>query len=77
MKVINAVGRTVETTIAGVSFKPFSGAHKYGFASKLTTLEKALKTCQLKNGMTVSFHHQLRNGDFVVNQTLAAIRDLG
>ncbi len=77
MKVINDVGRTVETTIAGVSFKPFSGARKYGFASKLTTLEKALKTCQLKNGLTVSFHHQLRNGDFVVNQTLAAIRDLG
>jgi len=36
-----------------------------------------LKVCQLKDGMTVSFHHQLRNGDFVVNQTLAAIKELG
>jgi len=77
MKVKNAAGRMVETTIAGISFKPFSGARKYGFASKLTTLEKALKACRLKNGMTVSFHHQLRNGDFVVNQTLAAVKELG
>lgn len=77
MKVQNAVGRTVETTVAGVAFKPFTGARKYGFESKLTTLEKALKNCPLKNGMTVSFHHQLRNGDFVVNQTLAAIKELG
>jgi citrate lyase subunit alpha/citrate CoA-transferase len=77
MKVKNAAGRMIETRIAGVTFRPFSGARKYGFASKLTTLEKALKACQLKNGMTVSFHHQLRNGDFVVNQTLTAIKELG
>jgi len=76
-QVKNAAGRSVETTIGGMSFKPFSGAHKYGFASKIISLEKALKNCQLKNGMTVSFHHQLRNGDFVVNQTLAAIKELG
>lgn len=67
----------VETTIGDRTFQPFSGARKYGFDSKLTTLEKALKNCPLKNGMTVSFHHQLRNGDFVVNQTLATIRELG
>lgn len=77
MIVKNAVGRTIETIIGGTKFKPFSGARKYGFASKLTTLEKALKFCQLKNGMTVSFHHQLRNGDFIVNQTLATIKELG
>lgn len=77
MRVQNASGRTVETTIGNTTFKPFSGARKYGFESKLTSLEKALKNCPLKNGMTVSFHHQLRNGDFVVNQTLATIRDLG
>ncbi len=64
-------------TIGNTTFKPFSGARKYGFESKLTSFEKALKNCPLKNGMTVSFHHQLRNGDFVVNQTLATIRDLG
>lgn len=77
MRVQNAAGRMVETTIGGRTFTPFSGARKYGFASKLTSLEKALQACPLKNGMTVSFHHQLRNGDYVVNQTLAAIKDLG
>ena len=76
MRITNAAGRTIETTIGSTSFKPFSGARKYGFNSKLTTLEKALKNCQLKNGMTVSFHHQLRNGDLIVNQTLAVIKDL-
>lgn len=77
VKVKNAAGRMVETEIGTTTYKPFSGARKYGFASKLTTLEKALKNCSLKDGMTVSFHHQLRNGDFVVNKTLAAINDLG
>ncbi len=77
MKVNNALGRTVETSLKGTSFKPFVEAKKYGFPSKLTTLEKALKACGLKNGMTISFHHQLRNGDFVVNQTLAAVKELG
>ncbi len=76
MKVTNSAGRTIETTIDSMTFKPFSGARKYGFESKLTTMEKALKNCRLKNGKTVSFHHQLRNGDFVVNQTLAAIKEL-
>jgi citrate lyase subunit alpha / citrate CoA-transferase len=77
VNVKNAAGRTIETSIAGTTFKPFKGAQKYGFASKLTTLEKALKSCGLKNGMTLSFHHQLRNGDFVVNQTLSAVKELG
>jgi citrate lyase subunit alpha/citrate CoA-transferase len=76
MKVTNAADRTIETTFGITTLKPFSGARKYGFESKLTTLEKALKNCQLKNGMTISFHHQLRNGDFLVNQTLATIKEL-
>ena len=61
MKVKNAAGRTVETTIGKTTYKPFAGAKKYRFDSKLTTIEKALKNCGLKNGMTISFHHQLRN----------------
>jgi citrate lyase subunit alpha/citrate CoA-transferase len=77
LKVQNAAGRVVETVVGDRTFTPFSGARKYGFESKLTTLEKALKKCGLKNGMTVSFHHQLRNGDSVVNQTLAMIKELG
>jgi citrate lyase subunit alpha/citrate CoA-transferase len=40
-------------------------------------LAEALKKCELKNGDTLSFHHQLRNGDNVVNLTLEAVKNLG
>ncbi|MBU4190465.1 MAG: citrate lyase subunit alpha [Candidatus Thermoplasmatota archaeon] len=44
--------------------------------SKLTDLKTALKKCGLKNGDTISFHHQLRNGDNVLNLTLEAVKEL-
>lgn len=77
MKVKNAAGRLVETEIEGINFKPFSGAKKYSYVSKLTDLPEALKKCGIKNGDTLSFHHQLRNGDYVINKTLAAVSELG
>ncbi|MEM4258293.1 MAG: citrate lyase subunit alpha [Candidatus Thermoplasmatota archaeon] len=73
----NAVGRIIPVTIQGQQLKPFTGAQKYRFESKLvSTLSAALKKCGVKDGCTLSFHHQLRNGDFVVNQTLEAVREL-
>lgn len=77
MKVENAAGRKIETEIAGRTFKPFAGGKKYRYISKITSLTEALKKCGLKNGQTLSFHHQLRNGDFIVNMTLDAVRELG
>jgi len=77
MKVENAAGRKIETEIAGRTFKPFAGGKKYSYISKITSLTEALKKCGLKNGQTLSFHHQLRNGDFIVNMTLDAVRELG
>jgi citrate lyase subunit alpha/citrate CoA-transferase len=77
MKVENTAGRIVETEIFGRSFKPFSGAKKHGYSSKVCSLIDALKKCGIKDGDTVSFHHQLRNGDNVINLTLSAIRELG
>src|SRR4030042_777837 len=77
MKVKNSAGGQVETEISGRNFKPFSGAKKYGYSSKVTTLVNALKKCEIKNGDTISFHHQLRNGDNVINLTLNAARELG
>ena len=73
----NTAGRILETEVLGVSFKPFSGAKKYGYSSKVCSLISALKKCGVKDGDTISFHHQLRNGDNVINLTLAAIRELG
>ena len=57
-------------------YKPFSGAKKHTYCSKVTSLSDALKKCGLKDGMCLSFHHQLRNGDFVINKTLEAVREL-
>jgi len=77
MKVKNSADKLIETEIANHTFKPFKGANKYGRSSKITTLKDALKKCGLKNGQTISFHHQLRNGDNVVNSTLDEVRELG
>ena len=42
------------------------------------TIVDALKACGAKDGMTFSFHHHLRNGDFVANMVMkAAIEELG
>src|SRR4030042_5563033 len=78
MKEKNAANRNIETEIAGRKFKPYNGGKKYNRNSKVVkNLTEALKKSGLKNGMTISFHHQLRNGDFVINKTLEAIKDLG
>lgn len=77
MQVENAAGRTVETNIGGKEIKPFSGAKKYSPSSKITDFSDALKKCGLKDGLTLSFHHQLREGDHILNMTLGVARDLG
>ena len=42
------------------------------------TLAEALKHCGAQDGMTFSFHHHLRDGDYVVNMVMeAAIEELG
>lgn len=43
----------------------------------LSSLEEAIKASKLKNGMTISFHHHMRNGDYTVNLVLDAISKLG
>lgn len=41
------------------------------------SLEEAIHLCELKDGMTISFHHCLRNGDAVSGQIMRAIHALG
>ncbi len=41
------------------------------------TIDEAIRLSGLKNGMTVSFHHHLRNGDYVLNLVLERIAALG
>ena len=37
----------------------------------VSSLREAIELSGLKSGMTVSFHHHLRNGDFVLNMVMA------
>ena len=46
--------------------------------SKLVkTLREAIALSGLKSGMSVSFHHHLRNGDYTLNMVMDVIADLG
>lgn len=41
------------------------------------TIREAITLSGLKDGMTVSFHHHLRNGDYVLNLVMEQIAELG
>jgi citrate lyase subunit alpha/citrate CoA-transferase len=72
---------------------PFSGAYtnkgsgiKIGTRYKsllpgenklLGSLKEAIEKSGLENGMTISFHHHLRNGDHVLNMVTAQIAQMG
>lgn len=46
--------------------------------SKLvSTVRKAIELSGLKDGMVISFHHHLRNGDYVLNMVLNEIAKMG
>ena len=47
-------------------------------ASKLVeSIREAVKLCGVKDGMTISFHHHFRDGDYVVNLVMQEIADMG
>ncbi len=74
-------------------FKPYAGAFeteatavtktrkirssKPGDSKILENLEEAISKSGLKDGMTISFHHHLRNGDFVLNKVMDVIAGMG
>ncbi|WP_320129509.1 citrate lyase subunit alpha [uncultured Sphaerochaeta sp.] len=41
------------------------------------SLEEAIRLSGLKDGMTISFHHHFRNGDFVINMVMDTIAKMG
>lgn len=43
----------------------------------LPSIEEAIKRSGLKDGMTISFHHHFRNGDYVVNMVIDEIAKMG
>jgi citrate lyase subunit alpha/citrate CoA-transferase len=89
----NALGRLVPDEIDGKKLKVFQGAHathgggrKVGppiratvdYRNKLrASLDEAIDACGIKDGMTVSFHHHLRNGDYLINMVLERLTARG
>ncbi len=46
--------------------------------SKLkASIREAIEACGLRDGMTISFHHHLRNGDHVLNMVMDVIAEMG
>jgi len=43
----------------------------------MNSIEDAIREVELKDGMTVSFHHHLRNGDYVINTVISTISKMG
>lgn len=41
------------------------------------SIEEVIRLCNLKDGMTVSFHHHLRSGDYVLNMVMDTIAAMG
>jgi citrate lyase subunit alpha/citrate CoA-transferase len=50
---------------------------KPGESKLLGSIDEALDKVGIKDGMTVSFHHHLRNGDYVLNAVMACIAKRG
>ena len=41
------------------------------------SLEEAVRLCGLKDGMTISFHHHFRDGDYIVNMVVGKLAEMG
>lgn len=88
----NAVNREIPGSISGFDkLKPFEGAFtntplvrkQKGVRNlpklnkMLDTVEQAVMRTELKDGMTISFHHHFRNGDYILNMVMDVISNLG
>ena len=87
----NAIGREIPVKIKGRELLPFEGAVKrtplvrqdkgnrqLPRLNKLVdTVEQAVLKSGLKDGMTISFHHHFRSGDYILNMVMDVISNLG
>ena len=65
------------TEATGRKYAPLKGFSKPGDTKLVETIREAIIKSGLKDGMTVSFHHHLRNGDYVLNMVMDEIAALG
>jgi len=64
-------------TALGVKKAPKITFQKRGETKIIDSLKQAVIKAGVRNGMTISFHHHLRNGDYVVEMVLDILSDLG
>ncbi len=65
------------TVPAGQMMAPRPLKCNYAKKNKLVGLDALLEMLSLREGMTISFHHALRNGDLVMQKIVRAISDKG
>ena len=89
----NALGREIPERIGDRILRPFQGAFgttptgrkasrpqktvRLGENKVLKSIEAAIEATELKSGMTISFHHSFRNGDYLVNMVVDACARMG
>ncbi|MDI9521520.1 MAG: citrate lyase subunit alpha [Bacillota bacterium] len=57
---------------------PVVRAREKSFESKvLPSIREAIQQCGMKDGMTISFHHHFREGDYVINMVMEEVVALG
>ncbi len=65
------------STVSGRKYAPMKSSSKPGDVKLLGSLKEAIEKVGIKDGMTISFHHHLRNGDYVLNMVVDEIAAMG
>jgi citrate lyase subunit alpha/citrate CoA-transferase len=88
----NTVGIEIPEIIEGLGqLKPFDGSRYSGWINNapyvselhkdsvkiVKDLQTAVERSGLENGMTISFHHHFRNGDYIINLVLKVLSKMG
>jgi citrate lyase subunit alpha/citrate CoA-transferase len=89
----NALGRELPDTFAGRRVVPYRDPWSRrpdgdqaarplrrvdpGDRKVMDTLQAAIEACGLRDGMTISTHHHLRNGDHVLNHVVRVVDQMG
>lgn len=68
----HSINPPIQKSPGYAGIKMFPGQNKL-----LPSIEEAIRKCELGDGMTISFHHHLRNGDYVMNMVLEVISRMG
>ena len=66
-----------QTTPKAVKYGTKMSASKPGDVKCVKDLKTAMEKAGIKDGMTISFHHHLRNGDAVLNTVMDEIANMG